>query len=822
VAKKIKVGAKPYAKKAEKTDDQKLRDKWLDILKDEDKANRKKRDRAQKVCELYADDRKDGDVDTKFNILWANTQVLAGALYSKTPKPDVRRRFLDKDPISRDAAAVIERGISYTLDSYDFDGTIDSPLNDYLVAGYGQVRIRYVPYFGKGQPQPIEPDESGKYLYNGEEVEPDENGMHAPEEIVYQEITCEPLEWKKFRWDHLAKRWEDTNWACIDHYMTKEELKENFGKIASKITLTHSENGKKEGAEEETHTLVHEIFDKKKRRIIVVSEGYKAGPIEIREDDLNLVGFYPFPKPMFATQVSGTMFPRPDYIFYQDQAEELNRVTARIDKLVDALRVRGVYDQSFEELRNVLQTDDGQLTPVKDFAARFDGKSLDSVFLTMPLADIANVVQNLYQQRDQIKATIYEITGIADIVRGSTNPNETLGAQQLKGQFADMRLTRRRNKVNAFLRDIVRIKAEILAEHFEPMTLRLMTGVDVNDQIMEILRSDVLRGYKIDVETDSTIATDAGEEQANRLDALNSLSTFLAQAVPAVQGGFIQPEIVKELALFGIRGFKHARQLEDVIERMGADDQDNPDAMKQKLMQAQQQIQQMQQQLQEGQQMLDEATKKADGKEMEINARKESDQAKIAAEEKKHAADMNWQREQYYNEHAPSVTNLEQIIAQISSEFGKIREAMAAPKPVTFNERGQIVSIGNKQIVRGQDGKPQAIVGDPTEGVGDFQNYALEVAMPPQEEEPMMAEITKAIQESVDGLGVSIQTELDGLSEGDNSEEKARLDALQAQLQTVIDAIATLTQKVDAMPKRKTMTMKRNPDGSLVGESEEV
>ena len=30
--------------------------------------------------------------------------------------------------------------------------------------------------------------------------------------------------------------------------------------------------------------------------------------------------------------------------------------------------------------------------------------------------------------------------GISDIVRGASNPNETLGAQELKGQYASMRL----------------------------------------------------------------------------------------------------------------------------------------------------------------------------------------------------------------------------------------------------------------------------------------------------------------------------------------------------------------------------------------------
>src|SRR4030066_414638 len=138
---------KLYKKATEKTEAQKLRDAWISVLKKEAKANDKKRERAQKVEDVYADDRDDRDTESKFNILWSNTQVLQGALYSNTPKPDVRRRFLDKDPVSREVATVLERSASFVMDSYDFDGTADVAVNNHLVAGYGQVRVRYKPYF---------------------------------------------------------------------------------------------------------------------------------------------------------------------------------------------------------------------------------------------------------------------------------------------------------------------------------------------------------------------------------------------------------------------------------------------------------------------------------------------------------------------------------------------------------------------------------------------------------------------------------------------------------------------------------------------------
>lgn len=722
----------------------------MDILGKEEKANGKKRERAQKVVDVYADERDRNDASSKFNILWSNVNVLSGALYNKSPKPDVRRRFIDKDPVAREVAAVLERGVSFMLDSYDFDGTADWAISDYLTAGYGQVRVRYNPYFGKGKPIPVTAEEDGQFRYNGEQIEPEEidgQPMYSPEEIVYQEITCEPLEWRKFRWDHLAKRWEDVNWCCIDHYMTRTELIENFGDTGKKVSLTHSDSGKAGKESDSTHALVHEIFDKKKRQIVMVSEGYKEGPIETKDDALNLQGFYPFPKPIFATQISGSLVPVPDYIFYQDQAEELNSVTSRIDALVEALKVRGVYDASFSELVSVLSSGDNHLTPVKDFAARFDGKDLHSVIAFMPLEELAKVVAALYQQRDQIKLTIYEITGISDIVRGTTDPSETLGAQQLKGQFADMRLSKRRNRLQSFLRDIIRIKAEIIAEHFEPVTLQLMTGIEVNDQMLQILRSDMLRSFKVDVETESTMSVDADTEQKNRLDALTALSQFLQLAVPAVQAGLIPPEVAKELALFGIRGFKHSRQLEDVIERIGSQDSNDPSALQAQLAQAQAEVQQLQMQLQQGSGMLQELQQQAEGKQAELQIKQQSEQSKLQADLMRDQSRLEFEREKLQfekekfqleiqlkqadlelqnaqreltaqntdrefqfkreSEGLSDVTNIDDLAArldEVTAVLTVIANKLTEPKPFTYDEMGRISAVGDRVVERDPSG----------------------------------------------------------------------------------------------------------------------
>ena len=118
-------------------------DDWVKELDAEDGAHKDYRKRALKVVDRYEDE--EDRETTKFNILWSNTEVLSSALYARTPSPDVRRRFLDKDPDGKKAAMLAERAISHCIDTYDFDGMVNTVLTDYLVPGMGQVRLRYKP-----------------------------------------------------------------------------------------------------------------------------------------------------------------------------------------------------------------------------------------------------------------------------------------------------------------------------------------------------------------------------------------------------------------------------------------------------------------------------------------------------------------------------------------------------------------------------------------------------------------------------------------------------------------------------------------------------
>ncbi|TFH50111.1 MAG: hypothetical protein E4H01_02965 [Lysobacterales bacterium] len=624
---------------------------WIAELEIEEKAHKAFRVRAQKVVDAYEDE-KERDT-SEFNILWSNVEVLHSALYGKTPNPDVRRRYLDKDKAGKQAAELAERAVSYALDVYDFDGAIDAAVDDYLIAGLGIVRVRYEPFYETkpGEPRYLEERVNGF----SEEYEPtngffdgdeevidylqDEEGFAYLEgdpigEVVYEEVKCEPVNWKRFRWQ-ASPRWEDVTWSAIEHYMDEDELKDAYPDHYKQIPLGYTINGEKAiDADEKARARIFEIFDKKTRKNIEIAEGY-AETLKETEDPLSLEGFWPFPKPLVTTTKNGIFVPIPDYVFYQDQAKELDRVTARINALTEHVKYRGVYDASFTALSAMENAEDGTFIGIDDFQALVNAGGggqgdLNKVMATMPLDQLIQALRELYVAREQIKQTIYEITGIADIMRGSTSASETLGAQQLKTQFGSMRMSKRQRRVASFVRDIIRLKVEVMVENFQPQTLEMMTGIELmpgtppqpppmmDPQSMDqykqamqqfeekeqlkaetykILTDDLMRSYRIDIETDSTITEDAQVEKQGRIEMVGAITTFLKEVGPLVQAQLIPQNIASELLGFAVRGFKVGRTLEDSLDELSGSDDDPK--MRQMMQQMEQAKQQMQQQAQE-------------------------------------------------------------------------------------------------------------------------------------------------------------------------------------------------------------------------------
>ena len=244
----------------------------------------------------------------------------------------------------------------------------------------------------------------------------------------------------------------------------------------------------------------------------------------------------------------------------------MDRVTSRITYLIEGLKRRGVYDSSVPELAHLATAGDNDFVPSDNFSSLAQKGGLSVVFQTEDISQISSVLQGLYTQRGQVLQIIYEVTGLSDILRGGgTKASETATAQQLKAQYGSMRLRLRQDAVQKYIRELFRIKAELIAENYEPDILQRITGMEVTDEMLEIMRSDKLRNYQIDVETDSTVFADEEEMKRTRVEFANVMGNFLVQAVEATRAAPEITPIAFEILKFVSGAWKIGRNFEDVI-----------------------------------------------------------------------------------------------------------------------------------------------------------------------------------------------------------------------------------------------------------------
>ena len=413
----------------------------------------------------------------------------------------------------------------------------------------------------------------------------------------------------------VARAWEEVDCVWRRVKMSRKALEARFGaEIGGKVPLdcsAHGEDRAREPDEDHDRAEVYELWCKSEKRAVWFTRSH-ADLLDDQQDPLGLPHFFPCPRPVYATLRTDSLVPIPDYVEYQDQAAELDDLTARIDALTDAVKCAGIYDKNFPALERLLQDGhDNELVPVESWAALVEKGGLTGTFDLLPMQEIAETLMLLYKARDAVKADLYEITGMSDIIRGNTAPEETATAQTIKSHFVTRRLAERQAQVERFARNLIDIMGHVIAGHFSPETLARITGVRLIpdaatkqalqvqaqgqpqgmvqpgmpapaplppqvvealgrptwDEVMALLRDRPGRRFRIDIETESMVAPDNAQEQAARTQFLETAGQFLNQAV---QAGAQTPEMVPLLGrmlMFGVRGFRVGRELDDAFEQ---------------------------------------------------------------------------------------------------------------------------------------------------------------------------------------------------------------------------------------------------------------
>ncbi|ANH49102.1 hypothetical protein [Tritonibacter mobilis] len=388
--------------------------------------------------------------------------------------------------------------------------------------------------------------------------------------------------------------------------------------------IEDSETGEKAISPFDT-AMVWEIWNRDSEEVIWWSASYTDGVLDKEADPLGLEDFYPMPKPLLGTTKGEQLTPRPSIKYYERRAREIDLASEKLHTILDVVSVSGLFPGQMQDEVKKLLDGNNTMIPVESWIKLMEKGGTNNIIQWLPLQHMIAAIQALITLREQAKQAMFEASGVSDIMRAQGNPNETATAQQIKGRYAGLRLSDRQRKMAIYARDMLRLMVEIAVEHFDTDYIADMTGLDLPmtemdreamiaqqqamqaefqrlsqlhqmmgqavqagqmagplppppeppeevkipgtswEKVHERLRSDYGRKISVTIETQSTVLADEQADKEARIEFLSAFSKFVSELAPLAGSGQFDYKTVKELLLFGVRGFPKSRTLEGLI-----------------------------------------------------------------------------------------------------------------------------------------------------------------------------------------------------------------------------------------------------------------
>lgn len=543
------------------------------------------KERAQKARDKFLDTRPEGQENERhLNLFTSNVQTLRAMLYGKVPSVNVGRRFGDpKDDVARVSSELLERCLNTDIerDGDGFKDAIGSALDDRLIGGLGQVRLRYVVQMGEREvppkmgPMPMAAGTMPQGMMPMVELAPG----YVETFKEFEDVETDYVHWADFLMSP-SRTWADNRWVAFGVPMTRADLIQRFGEeLGSVIPLdapTNYSDAAKESKIDDVwgRAYVWEIWNKDDRKVRWLCEGY-AQILDTKDDPLGLAGFFPCPRPLVANVTTSAFVPVPDFYFAQAQYREVDELTTRISKLQSAVAVKAVGDSGSEALKKIVTGGENEVILVENWAMHAERGGLKGVLDWFPLEAVVTTMRVLDEQRDRLIQQLYQITGLSDIIRGQANQGATATEQSIKAKFASVRLQALQDETSRFASDVQRIRAEIIASHFDDDTIveraNFAGGEDMAlvQPALQLIR-ERFAAYRVEIKPENINLSDSATMKNERMEVMTALGQFFANTLPMRQMDPKAAEMLVEMAGWVLASLRGASVMEGVFDRYRA------------------------------------------------------------------------------------------------------------------------------------------------------------------------------------------------------------------------------------------------------------
>jgi hypothetical protein len=546
--------------------------------------------RGARECEKAYLDRGDATVENslsnysgKVNLFWSNVQVMLSAIYGRLPKAEVDRKFKDfDDDVARVAGIIMQRILNSDIEREhdDTNAALRDAVQDRFISGLGQVWCRFEVETEEVD-EPVTDPMTGAPLL-GEDGQPQTQPV---ERILTEEAQTDFVYWDDFRYSP-CRRWRECRWVARREYFSEGKLRKRFKLTDEQVNMvpmvsrspqtTDGDGGGQDDVLRATpfkQAAVWELWDKDRNCAYWYVEGCSF-VLDEQEDPLRLEDFFPCPQPLVATTLTKAFLPRSDYAMAQDLYKELDRINSKLSHLTDAVKAAGVYDKNAGPLKQLLTTAvENALVPADNWSVFVEKGGLKGVVDWMPIDQFVNAIVQLNQRKQQLQHDLYEVLGISDIMRGTSVASETATAQELKVQFGGARLSNLQNDVARFVSAVMRIRANIISEHFQPETLLKRSQIErtpdaaLAGPAVKLLKDFGTAMYSVVVTSDTLAAPDWAAEKEARTEFLGATSNYLMAAGPVVQQNPMVGSFLIKLLQWAAAGFKGGKTIEGVLDQ---------------------------------------------------------------------------------------------------------------------------------------------------------------------------------------------------------------------------------------------------------------
>lgn len=390
---------------------------------------------------------KDADLD----LFWSSYEILKPAVYARPPQPVVAPLFKDGKRLHNVTAELLERCAVSVFKRTDINDVMLHTRDDLIFTGRGALWVRH-------------------------EVD---GGKHR--------VCVE----HKDRLDFLhepARKWAEVGWVAAGEWMTRKDMRKRFRKHSgdayqdAKFSTERDDDHDRDLEKRATvrKAKVWEVWHKADNKVYWVTDGVDV-LLDSDAPHLSLTGFFPCPKPAYATLRRRSLIPTPDWERYAIHFRKISELTRRIYSLLEDVRMKGLIPAGGDvgdAVEELIRSDDDRLLIPVPAASMIAGGAAGFV-MWLPLNELAEAITGLIGARGQLIEDFYQLSGISDIMRGATEAEETLGAQELKTQFGSVRVKEKSAELQRVAADAVKIAAEIVADKFPQSELLDMSQLEI-------------------------------------------------------------------------------------------------------------------------------------------------------------------------------------------------------------------------------------------------------------------------------------------------------------------------------------------------------